>query len=253
MRIHPPSMLALVTLLLLPATGAVARPDPTPRPPADAPSIEAAHAWMEARRLHWPNRIDRQRLINVTTTTTPEAAHAPTGATCRFWYAEGRIRHVFEDGRHFECATTLGSVTVNTRIDFRETPEEVRRAQNHYWIDLNHAQEDVAVIVTAQVDRTMTDSPPGISRTAAVRGSWTAPDGRIFRYASADVIYPSGSPPGTPSRGLRRVTVIAAGDDWIVSYSVNAPVVYRGAVENIHAEGLSRLLDSLGRGPITSP
>jgi hypothetical protein len=250
MVMRQPTFLSLAALLLV--AGCTPGPVARPLPPADAPSVEEARAWMETQRLSWPNRIDGQRLVNVTTSTTPEAAHAPTGAVCRFWYRNGQIRHVFEDGRHFECSTMLGWVSVSTRIDFRETPEEVQRAPNHYWNFLNHAREDIAAIVSAQVDRTMNDRPPGISRTPAVRGSWTAPDGRVFRYATADVIYPSGGPSGGEPRGLRRVTVIAAGDDWIVSYMVNGPILYRHAVETIHAEGLSRLLDSLGRGPVTS-
>jgi hypothetical protein len=245
-----PRILALAALLL--AAGCAPRPVARPLPPADAPSVEEARAWMETQRLSWPNRIDGQRLINATTTTTPEAAHAPTGATCRFWHGSGRIRHVFEDGRHFECSTMLGWISVETRIDFRETPEAMR-SPNSYWNYLNRAREDVVAIVSAQVDRTMNDSPPGISRTQAVAGSWTAPDGRVFRYATADVIYPSGAPAGGEPRGLRRITVIAASDDWIVSHAVNAPILYRRAIETIHADGLRRLLDSLGRGPVTSP
>ena len=232
------------------AVGAQTTESPYTPPTPDAPTVEAARAWIEQERLRWPTSADGERLVNVTNSTTPEVAHRPTGATCRFWYRTGDIQHTFHDGRHFECSTRRDWFNVVTRINYRETPAEVARTPTHYWNYLRAPRADVAEIASATVQRTMDDLPPGISRTQPISESWTAPNGTIFRYATADVIYPAGTPDGTPPEGIRRVSVIAVGADWLVSYSVSAPIVYRANVEAMHADGLRRLLESLGRGPL---
>lgn len=234
------------------AVAAIAAAQAPAPPPFDAPTVALARAWIEGVRLSWPTGPDQAHLINVTATTTPEVAHAPTGATCRFWYRTGEITHPFHDSRHFECATFRDWFRVTTLIDYRETPAAVAAEPRHWWNYLGDPRADVATLASAQVQRLMDDLPPGISRTRAVARRWTAPDGRVFAYATADVVTPAGTPGNTPRRGFYRITVIDAGNAWIVTYRVYAPIFYRRQIEAMHAQGLRRLLRSLGRGPIGS-
>lgn len=226
------------------ATGASAqRPAPLP---ADAPGVGCAHAWIEReKRIGQPLG---EVLVNVTTTTTPELLHRPTGAICRFWYGTGSVDYPFHNDKHFACSTMRDWFAVGTSIDFRETPPAVaERPDTHWWGYLAKADADISEVLLRRVKRLMNPDTYGISHTQPIEHRWTGPDGRTIRYVTADALIQGGVPSGTRQQRLYRFAVIEAGRDWIVTHHVTAPIHYRASIETMHAEGLQRLLQAIGR------
>jgi hypothetical protein len=217
---------------------------PSFAPAPDAPSVEAARAWMQSEvdLAERHNNDAGPGLVNVTTGVTPEAEHVPTGARCRFWYRSADISFEFYDSRFLGCSTSLGWVSTGATLFHREPRPALHDA--HYLAyarDPAAGPRDVAMIRAA---RTEMDSPGQTQSTVSPVSAWVTPAGHRIAYVSATIAYPGGGPDGTPQRRHSRFYVAQIGE-WMLMYGADGPVHYRDALDGYAETGFRQLLESV--------
>lgn len=209
--------------------------------PSDAPTVEDAR-----RAIQEELRLARQQapglqVINVTSTTTPEAEHLATGARCRFWYRSADIDHPWFDDRAMSCWTAGGWVQTGLSIYDLRGP---RREMNWGIAPLLRAGpvtlESLAGALTAASASTDATQPAG----ALERRRMRSPGGRDLEVLGFAVTGPGGAPDGTRQmrHNASRLLIV---DGWIFHVSAGGPTHYRDAIEGYADAGVQRLIESL--------
>lgn len=209
--------------------------------PPDAPSVEEAR-----RSIQEPLRLGRQsmglQLINVTSTTTPEAEHIATGARCRFWYRAAEIRGPWIDDRAVECSSAGGWVNSGLSITSLRGP---RRPVEWGLAPLLRAgPQTLEALAAATIAASIRNWSGAQAISAPRRLPTTSPAGRRIEMLSFAINGPGGAPGRTPQiqYSTRRLLII---DGWLFEVSASGPIHYRRELEGYAEAGVSRLIESL--------
>lgn len=209
--------------------------------PADAPTAEDAR-----RDIQEPLRLARQHsgrlvMLNVTSSTTPEAEHLATGARCRFWYHGIEIRSPWLDDRAIDCSSAGGWVHTGLAIYSLRGP---RRPISWGIAPLLQAGSPSLESLAGALTAASLASWSGAQASAAQRRLVRSAGGRQLEVMSFTIDGPGGAPDRTPqTRHNAHLLLIV--DGWLFEISAGGPSRYRREADNYAEAGLQRLIESL--------
>lgn len=211
-------------------------------PSGDAPTIEEAR-----RSIQEPLRQARQQtlglqMINVTSTTTPEAEHVATGARCRFWYRAAEIRGPWLDDRAVECGSAGGWVHTGLSIMSLRGP----RQPVAWGIAplLRAGAPTLEALAAAMTARSIGIWAGAQAVGAPQRLEVRSPAGRELAALSFAIGGPGGAPGGTRQEqyATHRLLIV---DGWLFEVRASGPSHYRRELDGYAEAGLQRLIESL--------